>query len=215
MKIRYVLVPHGSKMPAREAIAHGFSPADPPLTEKAKGLAHDLCYELREKFGQPDIIFCSPKIRARQTAERAIKCYGQLQNGGCLVVELNSLCQPDSGEVDHENSTRPDGLVIYGDPSTDAQWHEWTYQSFELMEAIVGVALRGKDEVTVWVYTHSPHTACARRMARLNATDDDADTIPTDGEMAAEALDPTIKPYIVIEVAHSGGLFVEVTDRHR
>lgn len=215
MKIRFVLIPHGSKLPAKDAIAAGFSPADPPLTEKAQVDAVALCVNLGDKFGQPNVIFSSPKHRARQTAQPAIECFGQLHRGGCLVVELNILSQPDSGEVDRENSTRPDGLVIYGDLSTEQQWHKWTFESFSVMAAIVSATVWDEDEVTVWVYTHSPHAVCARRMARLNAANEDADTAPVDGEIMPETFDPAIKPYIVLEMEWVGGPIADVTSNYR
>lgn len=44
-------------------------PFDPSLTSKGIEKSYEVAAELIEKFGQPDLILCSPYLRTRQTAE--------------------------------------------------------------------------------------------------------------------------------------------------
>jgi hypothetical protein len=125
----------------------------------------------------------------------AIARFGQLhEKNGVLVVELNSLAQPDSGEKDPVNPlARTDGLVIYGPPSTSVQWLEWFHRSREVIQAI-GLEHLDDDEdtVTYYVFTHRPLVAAARFVAK------NGDRPLAEGEKL-DSLDPTLLPYLVFE----------------
>jgi len=190
--VRQIWIPHLTKMSVaegRERFGDAFDPADPPLSNKAKEGAVRLTDDLQKAFGSPTMIFHSPKLRCMQTAAPAIERFGQHHKGGVLVVSLNTLAQPDSGDVDpnHPNA-RPDGLVIYGPPSTDRQWLQWFGTSFWTIRALTSA-----QEGTIWVFTHRPLVACARWVAQRRFC-------PLSNGETIDALDKSLLPYCIFKI---------------
>lgn len=199
--VRLIMIPHLKKLSAEEARAAGFDPADPPLTPQAMMEAMDLCHNLHRVFGEPDILFHSLQLRAQQTASPAIQRFGLLHTGGRLVVGLNSLGQPDSGEK------LPSGEILsYGPKTTDPEWHEWTRMSIEFIDIICRNARGAQSLVTAWVYTHRPHTAATRWIAQCN------DRHPAIDEL--DTFDPSLLPYCIFDLM-PGNRLVENTHIYR
>ncbi len=150
----------------------GSDPANPPLTAESREASARLTDVLVRKYGPPAAIFQSPMTRCLDTAEYAARLYGQHYNSGVLVVTLNTLCQPDSGDVDPENpKARADGLVIYGQETYSPQWYEWFLTSRMIIRTIENqvINILGKrDDRPIFAFTHRPLVAAARWATRHN-----------------------------------------------
>jgi hypothetical protein len=115
----------------------------------------------------------------------AVDQFGQHHLGGVVVIELNTLAQPDSGDVDPRNpKARPDGLVLYGPESFALDWQRWFLMSLAVIQAV-------RSSGPVWVFTHRPLVAAARW--HVNHREEKA------SKGAFDALDPTLLPYCIFE----------------
>lgn len=163
-----IWIPHLKKMAVKD-LPPGHDPSDPPLTPESLKEAKRLSVTLEKKYGAPSLILHSPKLRCFQTAEPAILKFGQFHKGGCPVISLNSLCQPDSGDHDPLNpKADKDGHVIYGDHATKEQWYHWFVQSRNFLNIylenyrFINGGLKER-EGTIWVFTHRPICAAAHK----------------------------------------------------
>ncbi len=199
MKIRWTVIPHGRKKAVRD-LAPGTDPSNPPLTDEARRDAATLAETLAELHGRPDIIFVSTRIRAQQTAERAIELFGRHELDGCPVVAINLLGQPDSGDLDRSHpQADADGLVCYGQRTNDPQWLDWTRQARRLMIGMIGEMFEPPRPLQAWVFGHRP-TAGAFRWLATNGPNQ----LPADGEL--KVLDPCLLPYLFFAESEVGGL---------
>ncbi|MBI4262331.1 histidine phosphatase family protein [Candidatus Uhrbacteria bacterium] len=184
----------------------GSDPANPPLANGEEEKAALLTNELVRKYGEPAAIFTSPMTRCLQSARPAIEWFGQHQlPGSVLVVTLNTLCQPDSGDVDPANpKARADGLVIYGPESFSPEWYEWFKTSRRIIRAIDEQVIMTPGQISdrrpIFVFTHRPLVAAARWVAQHG------DVVP--GKNDINALEGSLLPFCLFEERRLPGYMI-------
>lgn len=197
-KVTEIWIPHLSKVRAN-LLPPESDLSDPPLTAESMAKAIKLMDEIAEKYGPPVAIFTSPKQRARQTIEPAVKRFGQHHDGGCVVIGLNTLSQPDNADPAEKDDPRADGkgLIYYGPRSYSPDWYGWFLASRRVIEA-VSKAFHANGPI--YISTHRPFVGAARWVVKHGLTLPGRDDI--------DALDPSLLPYIVIE--KENGRLIEI-----
>ncbi|MDO8435449.1 MAG: hypothetical protein Q7S89_02095 [bacterium] len=206
-----IWIPHLKKMSVAEAHGLGifgypaFDPADPPLARGWDLHAKELARELFVKFGQPAVIFTSPKRRCLQTAASAIELNVKPKDPKApIAVSLSCLAQTDSGDhAPSDSRAEKDGLVYYGERSGPADWVRWFDQSREVIRRL-RVVDAPRDQ-TVWVFTHRPLVAAARWATKHHMFD-----MRNQGGLDdLNALDATLLPYCIFD-EDQHGIWVEI-----
>ena len=200
-----------------------WDPADPPLTEKGKADAEQVFIEMRSKFGRPDFIFLSDRLRAIQMAGPARDFYLNPALGipvpgdGPIYQIMNLLSVPDNTDVDHDHPDADEnGHVIYGDYiSTPREWFLWFTHAVNLIRGmteryfhIAGPTLKKKithrGSIDVWLYCHSTGTAAARHISERGF-------VTPKGLEEINCYDSTLKPYVVFEWNQEN--WIEITQK--
>ncbi|GEM_PF-6724745 len=199
-------IPHLKKLSV-SYLPRDADPSDPPLTDGAKVEARNLYYQMRGRY-PVSAIFTSLKRRALQTAEPAIEDVNNGRCGDIPIISLNTLGQPDNGDLDPGN---PDaeidgplkGWMIYGKRSTTDDWWKW-FRTSMLYITIAAENAPLIPEPVIWVYTHRPLVACARLAAEAEAKGEHHQLVNTT-VLTSMALDKSLLPFMVLRHTRMAG----------
>ena len=169
MRLKIAMIPHLPKLAVSDLPKGWHDPSDPPLSAEAHLQVPGFTLHLeRQLLGGPLFIATASLLRCRQTARFAIERFGNVWGGGCPVITLESLGQPDNGEPDPENPVADEkGLVYYGQRTSTEDWVRMCAHSISILGGIAEKMLnRPPFEVPegscVWVFTTRPLAAAAR-----------------------------------------------------
>ena len=124
--------------------------SDPPLTKIGKIEAERCAITIAHL--QPDVIFCSPLLRARQTAEIASSYLRNLPD----VHYDDRLIERDFGKLDGTFAPfKLRKIWDYNQSYTKSNWGEETLLSLELrVESFVNMIQHAYQDKTVLVFSH-------------------------------------------------------------
>lgn len=135
---------------AKDRLHPGDEEMDTSLTRRGKKNAVKLGETLANLYGKPDIIYCSPFRRTRQTAKRMASAFGE-SNKPPVFVDLRLSRYPGSNPKNYENKIRND-TKKYGFVQREStrRFKDRMNEHFE--KQILKDILRGK---IVWVCLHA------------------------------------------------------------
>jgi probable phosphoglycerate mutase len=142
-----VFVRHGALVNPKKII-YGRSPGF-PLSEEGIKQIHDLSEQLKARNVSPDVIYTSPLLRAKQTAEILSK-----QLGGAPIYEDQDLIEHDSKNYAGRLLSFLDTIDPYKDGEKYGYWIEPMEQGVERMNRAVERAIKKHPGKTIMFVSH-------------------------------------------------------------